>query len=336
MRQAYAISGSEKASILLIALGKDYSAQVFKHLHEEEIEQLTIDITNTRMIDAKTKEAIIDEFYELCLAQNYISEGGIDYARQVHVSALGGDRAYSLIEKITSSLQVKPFDYLRKADANQILNFLQNENPQTIALIFSYLLPQQAALILGSLSPEQQGEIIERIANMGSTSPENIKEVERVLERKFSAMGSEDYTVVGGIQSTVDILNSVDIGTEKRILTDLENTNKELAEEIRRRMFIFEDIVKLDARTIQRILKDTDNKELAVALKGSSKEVMDVILSNMSKRLQEMIKDDIEFMPPVRLRDVEEAQQKIVNTIRKLEDLGEIVIARNEGDEMFV
>lgn len=336
MRQAYAISGSEKASILLIALGKDYSAQVFKHLHEEEIEQLTIDITNTRMIDAKTKEAIIDEFYELCLAQNYISEGGIDYARQVLVSALGGDRAYSLIEKITSSLQVKPFDYLRKADANQILNFLQNENPQTIALIFSYLLPQQAALILGSLSPEQQGEIIERIANMGSTSPENIKEVERVLERKFSAMGSEDYTVVGGIQSTVDILNSVDIGTEKRILTDLENTNKELAEEIRRRMFIFEDIVKLDARTIQRILKDTDNKELAVALKGSSKEVMDVILSNMSKRLQEMIKDDIEFMPPVRLRDVEEAQQKIVNTIRKLEDLGEIVIARNEGDEMFV
>lgn len=316
MRQAYAISGSEKASILLIALGKKHSTQVFQHLHEEEIEQITIDITNTRVIDSKTKELVIDEFYELCLAQNYVSEGGIDYARQVLIDAFGGDRAFQLIERITSSLQVRPFDYLRKADANQILNFIQNENPQTIALIFSYLQPQQASLILSSLSPENQAEIIERIANMGSTSPENIKEVERVFERKFAAMGSEDYTVVGGIQSTVDILNSVDIGTEKRILLTLETSNKDLAEEIRRRMFIFDDIAKLDSRSIQRVLKDTDNKDLAVALKGSSKEVMDIILENMSKRLQEMIRDDIQFMPPVRLRDVEEAQQKIVNNIR--------------------
>jgi flagellar motor switch protein FliG len=336
MRSSYVITGSEKASILLIALGKDYSAKVLKHLREEEIEQLTIDITNTRMIDAKTKESIIDEFYELCLAQNYISEGGIEYARQVLVSALGSDRAYSLIEKITSSLQFRPFDYLRKADANQILNFIQNENPQTIALIFSYLSPQQSALILGSLPQEQQIEIIEKIANMGSTSPESIKEVERVLEKKFTAIGTEDYTAVGGIQSAVDILNSVDIGTEKRILSNLAETNNELAEEIRRRMFVFDDIVKLDDRSIQRFLKDTDNRDLAIALKGASKEVMKVILSNMSKRQQEMIKDDIECMPPVRLRDVEEAQQKIVNTIRKLEDLGEIIIARNEGDEMFV
>lgn len=336
MRSSYVITGSEKASILLIALGKDYSAKVLKHLREEEIEQLTIDITNTRMIDAKTKESIIDEFYELCLAQNYISEGGIEYARQVLVSALGSDRAYSLIEKITSSLQFRPFDYLRKADANQILNFIQNENPQTIALIFSYLSPQQSALILGSLPQEQQIEIIEKIANMGSTSPESIKEVERVLEKKFTAIGTEDYTAVGGIQSAVDILNSVDIGTEKRILSNLAETNNELAEEIRRRMFVFDDIVKLDDRSIQRFLKDTDNRDSAIALKGASKEVMKVILSNMSKRQQEMIKDDIECMPPVRLRDVEEAQQKIVNTIRKLEDLGEIIIARNEGDEMFV
>ena len=268
MRSSYVITGSEKASILLIALGKDYSAKVLKHLREEEIEQLTIDITNTRMIDAKTKESIIDEFYELCLAQNYISEGGIEYARQVLVSALGSDRAYSLIEKITSSLQFRPFDYLRKADANQILNFIQNENPQTIALIFSYLSPQQSALILGSLPQEQQIEIIEKIANMGSTSPESIKEVERVLEKKFTAIGTEDYTAVGGIQSAVDILNSVDIGTEKRILSNLAETNNELAEEIRRRMFVFDDIVKLDDRSIQRFLKDTDNRDLAIALRA--------------------------------------------------------------------
>jgi len=200
MSQTYAITGSEKASILLIALGKENSAKILRHLREEEIEQLTVDITNTRTIDPETKEAIIDEFYEMCLAQNYISEGGIDYARQLLVDALGNEKAFELIQRVTSSLQVKPFDYLRKLDANQILNFLQNENPQTIALIFSYLLPQQAALILSSLPPEQQTEIIERIANMGSTSPENIKEVERVLEKKFSVMGSEDYTAVGGCQ----------------------------------------------------------------------------------------------------------------------------------------
>ncbi len=336
MQNSYAISGSKKASILLIALGNDYSAQVMKHLHEDEIEQITIDITNIQTIDAQTKDDIIDEFYELCLAQNYISEGGIEYARQLLVDAFGGERAYNLIEKITSSLQVKPFDFLRRADANQILNFVQNENPQTIALIFSYLLPGQAALILSSLSQERQAEIVEKIAYMGSASPENIQEVERVLERKFSALGSEDYTTVGGIQSTVDIINSVDIGTEKRILGGLETQNRELAEEIRRRMFVFDDIVKLDSRSIQRILKDTDNKELAIALKGSSKEVIQVVMSNMSKRLQEMIKDDMEYMPPVRLRDVENAQQKIVNIIRKLEDLGEIIIVRNEEDEMIV
>lgn len=336
MRTSYRISGSEKASILLITLGKELSSQIMKHLYEDEIEQLTIDITNLRTVDSETKEAVIDEFYELCLAQKYVSEGGIEYAKQILIDAFGSERAYNLIEKITSSIQVKPFDFLRKADAAQTLNFIQNESPQTIALISSYLLPQQAAMIISVLPPEKQAEIIEKIANMGSTSPENIQEVARVLERKFSAVGSDDYTTVGGIQAIVDILNSADISTEKRILSDLEEKNSELAEEIRRRMFVFDDIVKLDSRAIQRVLKDVDNKDLTIALKGSSKEVMEVVLSNMSKRMQEMIKDDLEYMPPVRMRDVEEAQQKILNIIRKLEDMGEIYIARNEGDEMFV
>ncbi len=331
-----AMSGSEKAAILLIALGKESSTKIFQHLREEEIEQLTVDITNLRSVDADTRDTIINEFYELCLAQNYISDGGIDYARQLLEEALGDEKAYELIGKITSSLQVRPFDYLRKADPEQILNFIRNENTQTIALIFSYLKPQQVSLVLGELPQEQQAKIIEKIANMERTSPEYIKEVERVLERKLSSLGSEDFTVVGGIQSTVDILNSIDIGTEKRILETLDEYNTELAEEIRKRMFTFDDIIKLDARAIQKVIGETDTKDLAVALKGTNQEVKDVVISNMSARARDMIVEDMEYMGPVRIKDVEIAQQKIVNTIRRLEEMGEIIIMRGEGDELFV
>lgn len=330
------LSGSEKAAVLLISLGKEASAEIFRHLREDEIEQLTLDITNVRTVDAETRNEIFDEFYELCLAQNYISEGGIEYAKDILEDALGNERAYQLIGKITSSLQVRPFDYLRKADPNQILNFVQNENPQTIALIFAYLKPQQAASVLSALPNEQQAKVIEKIAKMDRTSPEYIKEVERVLEKKLSSLGVEDYTIVGGLQNTVDILNSVDIGTEKRVLELLDEYDSELTEEIRKRMFAFEDIVKLDPKSIQKVLKETENKELAVALKGTTPEVKEVILSNLSARLKDMIVEDMEFMGPVRIKDVEQAQQKIVNTIRSLEDAGEIIIVRNEGDELFV
>ncbi len=330
------LSGSEKAAVLLISLGKEASAEIFRHLREDEIEQLTLDITNVRTVDAETRNEVFDEFYELCLAQNYISEGGIEYAKDILEDALGNERAYQLIGKITSSLQVRPFDYLRKADPNQILNFVQNENPQTIALIFAYLKPQQAASVLSALPNEQQAKVIEKIAKMDRTSPEYIKEVERVLEKKLSSLGVEDYTIVGGLQNTVDILNSVDIGTEKRVLELLDEYDSELTEEIRKRMFAFEDIVKLDPKSIQKVLKETENKELAVALKGTTPEVKEVILSNLSARLKDMIVEDMEFMGPVRIKDVEQAQQKIVNTIRSLEDAGEIIIVRNEGDELFV
>lgn len=330
------LSGSEKAAILLIALGKEASAEIFRHLREDEIEQLTLDITNVRTVDAETRNEIFDEFYELCLAQNYISEGGIEYARDILEDALGDERAYQLIGKITSSLQVRPFDYLRKADPNQILNFVQNENPQTIALIFAYLKPQQAASVLSALPSEQQAKVIEKIAKMDRTSPEYIKEVERVVEKKLSSLGVEDYTIVGGVQNTVDILNSVDIGTEKRVLELLDEYDSELTEEIRKRMFAFEDIVKLDNKSIQKVLRETDNKELAIALKGTTPEVKEVVLSNLSVRQKDMILEDMEFMGPVRIKDVEQAQQKIVNIIRALEDEGQIIIVRNEGDELFV
>lgn len=330
------ITGREKAAILLISLGPEYSAQIFKHLSNDEIEELTLEIANMRRVSPEEKERVLDEFYEVCLAQEYISEGGINYAKDVLEKALGSQKAMDIINKLTASLQVKPFDFARKADPSQLLNFIQNEHPQTIALILSYLSSSQSAQILSALPQGKQSEVAQRIATMDRTSPEIIREVEMVLERKLSSLVNQDYTSAGGIQSIVDILNSVDRGTEKNIMDTLEIQDVELAEEIRKRMFVFEDIIGLDSTSIQRFIRDTDNKELAVALKGATKEVADVIYANMSKRMAEMIKEDMDFMGPVRLRDVEEAQQKIVNVIRRLEDAGEIIISRGGGDEIIV
>jgi flagellar motor switch protein FliG len=329
-----ALTGKEKAAILLIALGKDYSAKIFRYLKDEEIEQLTLDITNVRRVDAETKVNVVQEFYEQCLAQNYISEGGIDYARDVLERAIGPEKAAALLSKLTSSLQVRPFDFARKADPNQILNFVQNEHPQTIALILSYLDSSMAAAILNKLTTEKQTQVVERIATMDRTSPEYVREIERILDKKLSSMGLDDMTVVGGIESIVEILNSADRSTERRVLEALEVENAALVDEIRRKMFVFEDIVKLDKRAIQRTLKEVENADLTIALKNATEEVKKVIFENMSKRLQEMIQEDMEYMGPVRVRDVEEAQQKIVNVIRRLQDAGEIIVSRGSEDEI--
>ncbi|HEY8422704.1 MAG TPA: flagellar motor switch protein FliG [Thermoclostridium sp.] len=329
-------SGREKAAMLLITLGPELSSKIFKHLKEDEIEQLTLEIANIRSVSPQDREKILEEFYQICLAQEYIAEGGIGYAKDVLEKALGTEKAMEIINKLTVSLQVRPFDFVRKADPSQILNFIQSEHPQTIALILAYLKPQQAAVVLSSLPQEKQADVAKRIAQMDRTSPEIIKEVERILEKKLSSLVVEDYTATGGLQSIVDILNSVDRSTEKYIMETLEIEDSDLAEEIRKRMFVFEDILQLDNRSIQRFLREVDNYQLAVALKGATEEVQNVIFSNMSKRLAEMIKEDIEFMGPVRLKDVEEAQQKIVNVIRKLEDAGEIIISRGGGDEIIV
>ncbi|MFO7294611.1 MAG: flagellar motor switch protein FliG [Clostridia bacterium] len=330
------LTGRKKAAILLIALGKEKASEIYKHLNEDEIEQLTLEIANLSRVDAEMKNQVMEEFYQLCLAQNYISEGGIEYAREILERALGSQKALEIINKLTSSLQVRPFDFIRKAEPAQILNFIQNEHPQTIALVLAYLRPQQAAAIISSLPQEKQVEVATRIALMDRTSPDVIKEVERVLEKKLSSMLTADFTNAGGIQALVDILLSVDRGTEKYIMENLELRDRELAEEIRKRMFVFEDIVTLDNRSIQRFLREVDNSDLALALKGASEEVKKVIFANMSKRLQEMIKEDMEYMGPVRLRDVENAQQKIVNIIRQLEEAGEIIISRGGGDEVIV
>ncbi|MEZ3463380.1 MAG: flagellar motor switch protein FliG [Lachnospiraceae bacterium] len=330
------LKGIQKAAILLIALGPEKSSLIFKHLKEEEIEDLTLEIANTKSVTPQVKEKVINEFYEVCLAQQYIAEGGIGYAKELLEKALGADKAMDVIGKLTASLQVKPFEFVKKTDASQLLNFIQDEHPQTIALILSYLSAGQAATILGALVPEKQAEVARRIATMDRTSPDVIKEVERVLESKLSSLVNQDYTIIGGVDAVVEILNTVDRGTEKHIMETLEVEEPELADEIRKKMFVFEDILLLDDRAIQRVLRDVDNNDLAIACKGSTEEVQNAIFSNMSKRLAEMIREDMEFMGPVRMKDVEEAQQKIVNIIRKLEDSGEIVISRGGGDEIVV
>ena len=330
------LKGIQKAAILLIALGPEKSSLIFKHLKEEEIEDLTLEIANTKSVTPQVKEKVINEFYEVCLAQQYIAEGGIGYAKELLEKALGADKAMDVIGKLTASLQVKPFEFVKKTDASQLLNFIQDEHPQTIALILSYLSAGQAATILGALVPEKQAEVARRIATMDRTSPDVIKEVERVLESKLSSLVNQDYTIIGGVDAVVEILNTVDRGTEKHIMETLEVEEPELADEIRKKMFVFEDILLLDDRAIQRVLRDVDNNDLAIACKGSTEEVQNAIFSNMSKRLAEMIREDMEFMGPIRMKDVEEAQQKIVNIIRKLEDSAEIVISRGGGDEIVV
>ena len=336
MAKSNEMMGIQKAAILLIALGPEKSATIFKHLKEDEIEELTLEIANTRSVSPQTKEEVLNEFYEVCIAQQYIAEGGIDYAKDLLEKALGQDKAHDVISKLTASLQVRPFEFIRKTDASQLLNFIQDEHPQTIALILSYLPAGQASAVISALPLDKQADVARRIAQMDRTSPDVIKEVERVLERKLASLVNQDYTIVGGVDAIVEILNYVDRGTEKHILENLEVEEPELADEIKRKMFVFEDILSLDDKTIQRVLRDVDNNDLGIALKGTSEEVQNVIFNNLSKRLAAMIREDMDFMGPVRMKDVEEAQQKIVNIIRKLEDSGEIIISRGGGDEIVV
>ncbi|MBH0155880.1 flagellar motor switch protein FliG [Fictibacillus sp. 5RED26] len=330
------LSGKEKAAILVISLGPDVAAQVYKHLSEEEIERLTLQISQVRKVDSTLKDDIITQFHQLALAQDYITQGGIGYAKTVLEKAVGKDEAMQIINRLTSTLQVRPFDFARKADPGQILNFIQNEHPQTIALILSYLDSSQAGQILSELPQEMQADIAKRIALMDRTSPEVINEVEQILERKLSATVTQDFTQAGGVEAVVEVLNGVDRSTERTILDALEIQDPELAEEIKKRMFVFEDIVTLDNRAIQRVIREVQNEDLLLALRASSEEVKEVMFNNMSQRMAENFKEEMEFMGPVRLRDVEEAQSRIVGTIRRLEEAGELVIARGGGDDVIV
>jgi flagellar motor switch protein FliG len=330
------LTGRQKAAIFLVSVGSEVSAEIFKHLREDEIETLTFEIARLDSIDSEERDRVLMEFQELMMAQDFITSGGIDYARELLEKALGSQKAVDIINRLTSSLQVRPFDFIRRTDPTHLLNFIQQEHPQTIALILAYLEPQKASIILSSLPHEIQSDVAKRIATMDRTSPEVLREVERVLEKKLSTLSSEDYTSAGGVESIVEILNLVDRSTEKSIIESLEEEDPELAEDIKKRMFVFEDIVMLDDRAIQKVLREVDTAELAKALKAVDSEVQDKIFRNMSKRAATLLKEDMEYMGPIRMKDVEEAQQKIVSIIRKLEEQGEIVVARGTEDELVV
>ena len=330
------MSNQQKAAILFITLGPEYSAKIFQHMADDEIEKITLEIASQKQVTPEQKRLVISEFYQMAMAKNYISTGGLEYAQNVLEKALGSEKAASIISRLTTSLQVRPFDFLKKTDPAQLLNFIQNEHPQTIALIMAYLDPDQAATILASLSQERQAEVARRIAMMDRTSPEVLREVGRVLERKLSSLVTQDFTTAGGVKAIVEVLNRVDRTTEKTIIETLEVDNPELTEEIKRLMFVFEDIVMLDDRSLQMVLREVDTKDLSLALKATPKEVAAKVFKNMSTRAADMLREEIEYMGPVKIRDVEEAQQKIVNVIRNLEDKGEIVVSRGKGDEMIV
>ncbi len=330
------LTGRQKCAIFLITIGAEISAEIFKHLRENEIESLTFEISQIERIESAQKEAVLKEFQELMAAKDFITLGGIDYARELLEKAVGSQKAGDIIGKLTSNMQVRPFDFIRRTDPSHLFNFIQQEHPQTIALILAYLEPEKASQILGSLSPDIQSDVAKRIATMDRTSPEVLREIELVLEKKLAILSSEDYTLAGGIDNIVDILNLVDRATEKLIIESLEEEDPELAEEIKKRMFVFEDIVLLDDRSLQKVLREVDNSELVKALKAVDTGVQEKIFRNLSKRAAGLLKDDMEFMGPIRIKEVEECQQHIVSLIRRLEEQGEIVVARPGEDELVI
>ncbi|HXG24547.1 MAG TPA: flagellar motor switch protein FliG [Chthonomonadales bacterium] len=336
MARSLNLTKRQKAAIVLIALGPEATAKIFQHLPEEDVEMLTIEVARLGKVGHADRNAVIAEFHDMCLAQEVIAEGGISHARQFLESAFGVDRANEIISRVIQALQVLPFDFVKKADPAQILSFIQEEHPQTIALILAHLAPNQAAAVLSGLPQEIRAEVARRIAIMDRTPPEVVRQIEKVLEQKMSAVVSQNFTAVGGVKSLVEVLNWVDRQTEKTILESLSENNPELAEEVKKLMFVFEDITLLDDASIQKVLREVDMKELALALKGVGEEVQNRIMKNMSERAANMLKEDMEFMGPVRLRNVEEAQQRIVAVVRRLEDSGEIVVARGGGEEIVV
>ena len=329
------LSGAQRAATIITAMGAENAANVYKFLSEDDVEKLTFEVSKLAYIDISMVDSILTEFYELCLTQKVITEGGVTYARDVLKKAFGDASAQQLMDKVTKSLKVKAFDFMRKADAKNMLAIVQNEHPQTIALILSYVRSDQASMVLSELPKEKRVDVVERIAKMDSASPEVIKSIEDTLEKKFATIVTTDMAEVGGINYIADVLNHVDRSTEKFIFDELSIRDPDLVNEIRQKMFVFEDILSLDENSIQRFIRDVDSKDLAVAIKGSSPDVTAVLYANMPQRMQESIQSDIEYLHNVRMRDVEEAQQRIVAIIRRLDEEGEIVIGKGGKDEII-
>jgi flagellar motor switch protein FliG len=327
------MNGRKKAAVLLVALGAEGAANVFRHLRDEEIEGLSLEMAQTQQVSPQTTEAVFEEVVETARAADYFAEGGVDYAREVLEASLGDERASEIIGRLAAIIEMRPFEFLRRTPPEQIAAFLAAESPQTIALVVANLHQALAAQVISKLPSEEQAKVAMRIATMSETSPEVIKDVEQVLRQKLSNVISQDYAASGGIEPLADILNHADRSTERNVLDKLTELDAELAEEIRLLLFVFEDVVKLDDRGLQLVLKEVDQKDLALALRGVSDEVKDKVMKNMSQRGAEMLMEEMEFAPPQRRSIVEEAQGRIVAVIRKLEDAGALVIGRAEEDD---
>lgn len=331
------LSGVQKAAILFITLGPDASSGILKKLPEADIQKITYEIANITSVTPEQREEILNEFLQINKARDYIIEGGMDYAKQLLSKALGSQRANEILDKVSEATsQYRPFSIARKADAHQLFNVIVSEQPQTIALILCYLQPDKAAQVMAELPEETQSEVAYRIATMNNTSPMVIKEIESVLEGKLSSVVRTEMTTIGGVETLVGILNQVDRTTEKNITEGLEREDAELADKVKSSMFVFEDIISLDDVSIQRILREVEASDLALALKGCSEEVAACVYRNQSKRAAASLKEDMEFLGPVRLMDVEKSQQKIVSVIRRLDDAGEIIISRGGEDAIIV
>jgi flagellar motor switch protein FliG len=334
-RKRSRLGGRQKAAVLLVSLGPARAAEIFGHLKEDEIEALSLDMAKLNQVSNEVSQEVIAELVETCLAQAYMAEGGVEYAREVLERAVGPERARQIVGRLSAAIERRPFEFLRRTPPEQIHAFIRNEAAQTVALVIANLHTDLAAQVLALLEPEEQAEVAMRIGTMRETSPEVIEAVENVLRHRLSNVVSTDYAVAGGVQSLAEILNHTDRGTERNVLDSLSEVDAELAEQVRMLLFTFEDIIKLDDRSIQLILKEVESKDLAVALRGVGKDVQERIFSNMSERGGEMLAEEMEYMPAQRRVVVEEAQGRIVAVVRRLEEAGGIVIGRGGDDDML-
>lgn len=331
------LTGAQKAAVLLVQLGKERSAAVLKSLRESEVEEVLNEIARMQGVAAETVDAVFEEFQTLASARRYYAQGGMDFAREVLEATLGPEKAAELLERMHASLVELPFEFLRRADARQVLSFLQDEHPQTVALVLAHMRSDQAAIVLSGMPDELQADVAHRVAVMETTSPDVVRQVEAILERKLSSvLQTGDAAVAGGLKPLVDIINHSDRATERLILEGLERRDPALAEEIRSQMFMFEDITTLDDRSVQLVLRQVDSKELATALKGVAENVREKIMGNVSERAAANLADEIEMLGAIRLTTVEEAQAKVISTIRSLEESGQIIISRGDRDEYVV
>lgn len=329
------ISQATKVAAIMIALGVDSASEVYKYLRDDEIEAITAEIAKLDLLSSDEMQQILEDFYDLCITQKVVTEGGESYAKDVLDKAFGPQRASYLMEQVLKTNKTRNFDFLRKVDYKNLLMMLQNEHPQMIAIVLSYVSAEQTSQIISELPNDIQLDVIKRISNLDRASPEIIAIVESVLAKKVSAIASVDVTEFGGINFIAEIMNRVDRKTEKFIFEELSDEDPELAEEIKKLMFVFDDIIYLDNMEVQMFIREVDSKDLTIALKAASEEVKNVIFNNMSQRQREQIQTDMQYLHNVRMRDVEEAQQKIVAVIRRLEESGEIVISKGGEDEII-